>query len=181
MPSGFKMIARILTLTAMIAGLGILPAGCGSIPIRHVPKVEVSPANMSDLHGTQPVDLKAGECSSTEEEIGSVGMGKVVAKLSEWAQATVEGVKINLTARGATITAGSRKALNITMTKAELDTVASVPTCKIVLTATTPEGLNSTFEGSSSFHGPLAVIDKAVDDAVKKLLTDPAVDVYLRK
>jgi hypothetical protein len=177
--NGIGVASRVI----LLAGTMMFVSGCGSIIVRHVPKFDVASTKMSDLHGTQSIDLKAGECSSTEEKIGTVGMGAVVGKLSEWTGATVEAAKINLSARGATITAGAPKALTITMTKAQVSAipVVGLSTGKIVLTATTPDGLNSTFEGSSSSMAPLAAIDGAVADAVKKLLTDSAIDAYLRR
>jgi hypothetical protein len=167
----------------LLAATMMFVAGCGVVTVRHVPKFAVSSTKMSDLHGSQPIDLKAGECSSTEEEIGTVGMGKVVGRPSEWTGAAVEAVRINLSARGAVVTAGSPKALTITMAKAEVKAIPAIGVSvgKIVLTATTPEGLNRTFEGSSSSLAPLAAVDGAATDAVRKLLTDSVVDAYLRK
>ena len=163
--------------------LALFVTGCGVITVRHVPKFTVSPAKMSDLHGSQPIDVKAGESSATETKVGTVGMGKVVAKPSEWTDAAVAAVRKNLSARGATITAGSPKALTITMTKAEVSSIPiiGVSNSKIFLTVTTPEGLNSKFEGSGSSMAPLGAVDGAAEDAVKKLLTDSAVEAYLRK
>ncbi len=171
------LYAILLVCTMMIV------AGCGTVPVHHVPNFTVSSAKMSDLHGSQPIDLKVGECSSTEVEIGSVGVGKVMGNLSEWTSATVGAIRANLSARGATITSGAPKSLTITMTKAEVKSIPFVggATAKIVLTATNPEGLNSTFEGSSSSLAPLSAVDGANADAVRKLLSDPAVDAYLRK
>ncbi len=178
-PGRITLASRVI----LLVGTMILIVGCGAVPIRHVPKVASSSKNMSDLHGAQPIELKAGAANATEEAIGSVGMGKVMGNLSEWTTATVEAVRANLSARGAKITAGAPKVLTITMTKAEVKAipVVGVSKCKIVLTATTPEGLNSTFEGDDSSMAPLSAVDGAVADAVKKLLTDSAVETYLRK
>jgi hypothetical protein len=69
------------------------------------------------------------------------------------------------------------------MTKAEVRAIpiVGVSKSKIVLRATTSEGLDSTFEGSRSSLAPLSAVDNAVADAVEKLLTDAAVDAYLHK
>ena len=179
----FGYFGKSVGTVILLAGTMMFVAGCGSVTVRHVPKFDVPSPKMSDLHGSQPIDLKAGECSSTEETIGTVGMGKVVGSLAEWTGATVEAVRANLSARGATITAGAPKVLTITMTKAEVKAmpIVGVSTSKIVLRATTAEGLNSTFEGSSSSLAPLSAVDGAVADAVEKLLTDSTVDAYLHK
>jgi hypothetical protein len=161
----------------------IFVAGCGAVTVRYVPKFDVYSTNMSDLRGSQPIDLKAGECSATEETFGTVGMGKVVGNLAEWTGTAVAAVRTNLSARGATITAGAPKVLTITMTKAEVSAIpiVGVSKGKIVLKATTPEGLDSTFEGYKSSLAPLSAVDGAMADAVEKLLTDPAVEAYLHK
>ncbi len=170
-------------LAAAGCALAMLTTGCGVVTVRHVPKFTVAPAKMSDLRGGQPIDVKAGESSVTETKIGTVGMGKVVGKPSEWTAAAVAAVRKNLSARGATITDGVPKALTITMTKAEVSSIPiiGVSNSKIVLTATTPEGLKSTFEGTGSSMVPLGAVDGAAEDAVKKLLKDSAVEAYLRK
>ncbi len=174
---------RIVVMAALLSA-ALFGSGCGSVTVRHVPKLGViSSAKMSNLRSSQPIDIKSGMSNSEETSIGTVGMGKVVGKLSEWTEATVGAVKTNLVARGATITAGSPKALTVTMTRAEVKAIPIVggAKSKIVLTATTPDGLNSTFEGSGSSLAPLSAVDGAVADAVKKLLMDGAVDAYLRK
>ncbi len=179
-----RNVISVASHIILLSGTMVFLAGCGSITVRHVPKLSaISSARMSDLHGSQPIDVKGGEGSQEETNIGTVGMGKVVGKLSEWTGVTVGAVRTNLSARGATITDGAAKTLTITMTKAQVTAipVIGVSNGKIVLTATTPEGLNSTFEGSGSSLAPLGAVDGAVADAVKKLLADSAVDAYLRK
>jgi hypothetical protein len=173
-------LARMIAL----ASLTLFIAGCGSVTVRHVPKPgAISASGMSNLRGSQAIDVKAGACSSEETSIGTVGVGKVVGKMSEWTDATAGAVRANLSARGATLTAGSPKVLIITMTKAQVSAIPIVggATSKIALTVTTPEGLNSTFEASNSAMAPLSAVDGAVTEAVTKLLRDSAVDAYLRK
>ena len=158
--------------------------GCGSVTVHHVPKVAaISPKKMSDLHGTPPVDIKAGQSGTEETTIGSVGMGKVVGKMSDWNAIAVEAARANLSARGVTITADAPKALTITMTKAEVKGIPFVGGAKsrIALTATSPDGLNQTVEASNGSLAPLGAISGAIEDAVKKLVTDPTVEAYLRK
>ena len=177
-------LTGLLLHTILLPGALMLLAGCGSITVRHVPKVAaLSGAKMSDLHGSKPIDVKSGQASSEETSFGAVGMGKVVGRLSEWTEAAVGAVRNNLSARGATITPGAPKALTITMTKAEVTAIplVGVTKSKIVLTAATTDGLNSAFEGSSSSIAPLGAVDGAVADAIKKLLGDSAIDTYLRK
>jgi len=173
-------IIGTLLLTATIAFL----TGCGAVPVRHVPKIGAIKGNkMVDLHGSQPLDLKGGECSSQETNIGSVGLGKVVGNMAEWTAVTVEAARQNFSSRGATITPGAPKVLTISMTKAQVSAipVIGISTGKIVLTATTPEGLSSTFEGSSSSLAPLSAVDGAVAEAITKLLKDSAVNDYVRR
>ena len=173
----------LATRAALMLAVVILITGCGSVPVRHVPKVSASAKGMSDLHGTPPIELKAGTTASIEAKIGSVGMGSVMGNLSVWTAATVDTISANLSARGATITAGTPKVLTITMTKAEVHSIPIVggAKSKIVLTATTPEGLSGNYEGSDSALAPLSAVDGAVADAVKKLLSDSAVEAYLHK
>jgi len=171
-------------LMLLVAGAIMCGSGCGSITVHHVPKVGlVSSGKESDLRHTQPLDVKAGDSSSTETSFGTVGMGKVVGKPSEWTDAAVSAVRASLSARGATIAAGSAKALTITMTKAEVNAIPIVGGARstITLTAKTSDGLNSTFQGSDSAMAPLSAVDGAAADAVKKLLADSAVNAYLRK
>jgi hypothetical protein len=167
-----------------LAGIAMLVAGCGSVTVRHVPKViTIAPTGMSDLRSSQPLDVKAGECSPAEVKIGTAGIGKVVGKYTEWTESAVGMVRTNLIARGATLVPGAAKALIITMSKANLHSVwiPGGASCNVTLSVTTPEGLNPTFEASNYSMAPLGAIDGAVEDAVKKLLADPAVDGYLRK
>jgi len=176
----FRATARL----PLLAVAAICVTGCGSVTVRHVPKPgAISTARMSDLHGAQPLDVKAGECSADETSFGSVGMGKVVGKPSEWTAAAVEAVKANLSSRGATLTAGAPKALTITMTSAQIKAVPVVggAKCKITLAATSPDGLKANVEGSDGALAPLSSVNGAMRDAVEKLLRDPAVDVYIRK
>jgi hypothetical protein len=175
---------RLATRVILLAASALFVTGCGVVTVRHVPKLSaLSSAKMSDLRSSQPIDVKAGACSSEETSIGTVGMGKVVGKMSDWTDVTAGAVRANLSARGATLTAGSPKILTITMTKAQVSAIPIVggATSKIALTATTPEGLNSAFEASNSAMAPLSAVDGAVADAIKKLLTDSAVESYLRK
>jgi hypothetical protein len=168
----------------LVAGIAFMLVGCGAVPVRHVPKLgAISSGKMSDLHGSPPIDVKAGEASQEEKSFGSIGVGKVMGKLSEWTTVSVAAVKANLAARGATIADGAGKTLTITMTKAEVSAIPliGVSNGKIVLTAAGQEGLNGNFEGTGSSLAPLSAIDGAVEDAIKKLLSDPAVDSYLRK
>ncbi len=177
---GIQLAARVV----LLASVTTLAAGCGSITVRHVPKaISISPSGMADLRGSQPVDVKAGACSSTETNIGTVGMGKVVGKLSEWTDVAVRMVQTNLLARGATITPGAAKILTITLEKAEVKAILFVGGAKsrMALTATTPDGLKSTFEASNSSLAPIGAVDGALEDAVKKLLMDSTVNTYLRK
>jgi hypothetical protein len=180
-----SMTNRVSILTlSLLAGTMVFLTGCGSVTISHVPTLgAISSAKMSDLHGSQPIEVKAGECSSEEATFGIVGVDKVVGKLSEWTSATVGAVRANLSARGATVTEGASKALTITITKAEFNGIpmTHATTSRIVLTARTPEGLNSAFEGSTLSATPISAVDEAVMDAVKKLLADPNLDAYLRK
>lgn len=182
-PKTISTIGRAVRVILFAATMMCI-TGCGSVTVRHVPKPgAISTTKMSDLRGAQPIDVKAGDCSSDETSFGSVGMGKVVGKPSEWTATAVEAVKENLVSRGATITAGAPKALTITMSKAEVKAVPVVGSakCKVVLTATTPEGLNSTFEGADGSLAPLSAVNGAMKDATTKLLMDPAVDAYVRK
>jgi hypothetical protein len=174
---------RVLNLILLFAILAFF-TGCGVAPVRHTPKVTALAGNkMSDLRASKPIDVKSGECSSAEKVIGTVGVGKVIGNLAEWTDVTVEAVKTNLVSRGATITTGVPKVLTITMTDAHVGAIPFVGVSKsrIVLTATAPDGLNSTFEGSSSSMAPLGAVNGAVADAVKKLLMDAAVEEYVRK
>jgi hypothetical protein len=173
---------RVSSLLMLIASA--LLTGCGAVSVSHVPKVSaIPPAKMSDLRGAQPLDVKSGGGSADETSFGTVGMGKVVGKPAEWTAAAVEAVRANLSARGATLTAGAPRSLTITMTEARVKTVPVVGGAKtrIVLTVSTPDGLNGTFEGADSSMAPLSSVNGAMTDAVKKLLMDPAVDAYVRK
>jgi len=69
------------------------------------------------------------------------------------------------------------------MTKAEVKAIPFVGGTKsgIALTATSPDGFNQTVEASNGSLAPLGAINGAVEDAVKKLVTDPTVEAYLRK
>jgi len=177
-------LAAFALRIVLLAGVSLLFTGCAAVTVHHVPKIgAMSAAKMSDLHGTQPIDVKGGESSPEETKIGTVGMGKVMGKLSEWTGVAVGAVRTNLSTRGATVTDGAAKTLTITMTKAEVSAipVVGVSNGKIVLTATTSAGFSSSFEGSSSSLAPLSAVDGAVADAIKKLLADSAVDAYLRK
>ena len=181
-PLSNRRIIQTASRVVSLAAIMMLATCGGCITARHVPHCDVSATGMSDLHGSQPIDLKPGECSSTEEKIGTAGMGKLVGKLSEWTAAAVEVSQVNLSARGATIAAGSPKVLTITTTKAQLiGTPIGISECRIFLKATAPDGLNCKVEGSSSSPAPPGAIDGALADAVKKLLTDSEVDAYLRK
>src|SRR3954447_7180997 len=113
---GIALLGRGVLLVTTAVGV----VGCGAITVHHVPKMAISPAKMPDLHGTQPIDLRVGEASSEEARIGTVGMGKVVGKMSEWSTATVGAVSANLAARGATIKTGAPKALTIAVSRAEV-------------------------------------------------------------
>jgi hypothetical protein len=161
--------------------ISFLLLGCGAIAVHHVPKFTVSASKMSDLRGAQPIDIKAGEASSTETNFGSAGMGRVVGKLSDWTEATVGAIRTNLVARGATITPGAAKTLTVTMTHAEVHGTPVGAHSKVVLTAAASGGPSASFEGSHSSMAPLGSVDGAVEDAVKKLLADPAIDAYLHK
>jgi len=168
--------AAAILAFALVAG-----PGC---TVRHVPKVRsIAATGMSNLRGSQPIDVRAGESSVTETNFGTVGMGTVKGKPSEWTDVAVRMVRTNLAARGATLTPGASKALTITMTKAEVKGIPFVggATTRIALSATGSDGLNRTIEASNSSMAPLASVDGAVEDAVKKLLADSAVDAYLRK
>jgi len=134
-----------------------LLTGCGAATVRHVPKLgAITGKKMADLRGSQPIDLKSGQCSREETKIGTVGVGKVVGSLQDWTDATVEAARKNLVARGATISPGAPKTLTITMIKAEVKGIplTGVSHGKILLAATNPDGLNSTVEGSNSSMAP---------------------------
>ena len=173
-------VYRILIISAALA----LASGCGVAPVRHTPKLgAISGEKMPDLHRTQPIDVKSGECSSEETKIGTAGVGRVMGNLAEWTGVATEAAKKNLTARGATVTPGAQKVLIITMTKAEVNgnPLTGFTKGKVSLMASSPDGLNSKVEGSSSSMAPLSAVDGAVTDATRKLLTDSAVNEYLRK
>ena len=175
---------NVFTCLPLLACALIVLSGCGAVKGRHVPKLgAITGQKMASLQGTPPIDVKSGNASSDEIEIGVVGLGKVMGKLSEWTDATVEATKKSLSARGATITPGAPKVLTITMTKAHVSAIPGigVSTGKAELRATTPEGLDTTFEASNSSMAPLGAVDGAVEDALKKLLADATVDAYLRK
>jgi hypothetical protein len=59
----------------------------------------ISCTKIHGLHGSRPIAVKSGECSSEEIKIGTVGVGKVVGKLTEWTDSTVKAVRKNLSAR----------------------------------------------------------------------------------
>ena len=174
----------LLCRGVLLAVTAALVVGCGAVTVRHVPKVgSISGAKMADLRGSPPIELKSGAASSEETKIGTVGVGKVMGRMSEWTDATVRAISANLSARGATITAGAPKALTVSMTSAQVKArpIIGGANTRIALTATAPDGLNRTFEGSGSSMAPLGSVDEAVTDAVKKLLADTSVDAYLRK
>src|SRR6267378_5356204 len=83
----------LLRATLLSAALAMF-AGCGVVTVHHVPKLgAISGDKMSDLHGSQPIDVRSGECSSEEIKIGTAGVGKVVGNLAEWTAVTVEAAK----------------------------------------------------------------------------------------
>src|SRR5256885_17109517 len=90
--NNFNSMSRAVLLCAG----AIVLAGCGAVPVRHVPKINaISGGKMADLHGSQPLDVKAGECSSEETKISSVGMGRVLGNMAEWTATTVEAARKN--------------------------------------------------------------------------------------
>lgn len=161
-----------------------LLSGCGMVTVHHVPKLgALSGEKLADLHGTQPIEVKGGDCATGEIKIGTAGMGKVMGDLSQWTTVVVGTIQTNLQSRGATISPGAAKVLTVTMASAELNgnplTGFTKGTTK--LTATGSSDLNLSFEGSNHSMAPLSAMDGAIEEAVKKLLTDPAIETYLRK
>ena len=158
--------------------------GCGSVTVRHVPEPpSLASSQVPELRGTPPLDIKAGQASAAEIEVGTVGVGTVVGNLRDWTGATVAFVKAELSRAGATVSPGASKVLTLTVSKAQVRAVPIVggATGTIAIAVNATNGPSAEFEGSASSLAPLRAINAAAAEAVQLMLADPAIIAFLRR